>query len=647
MIQAMRTLIERLNYHTKLYNDGKPKVSDKEWDTWYFDLVELEKKTGITFPDSPTQSISYEVVDKLKKITHNHPMLSLEKTKDIDELKKFVDDKPYVIMAKMDGLTCSLTYADGQLIRAETRGNGIEGEDILHNARVLKSIPKTIPVKGEITIDGEIICRKEIFEEYFSKDYKNNRNFASGSIRLLNSKEASARKLTFVAWDWINAPCATMHGRLDVLNEYGFKVVPYVSNLFCSLEEGIEKIRNLCEKIYPIDGIVVKYDDIEYGLSLGNTEHHFKHSIAYKFYDEKYETNLIDIEWTMGRTGVLTPVAVFNPVEIDGTTVERASLHNLTIMEDTLGSVPHSGQKIEVFKANMIIPQISDADKEVKGTLYYMECKPIETPEVCPICGGKLDIQCQNDSEFLVCNNVDCSGKFINRLDHFCGKKGLDIKGLSKATLEKLIEWNWVQSYEDLFNLTEFQSDWIKKPGFGVKSVHNILTSIEQSKYCSLDKFIAALGIPLVGSKASKDLSIYFPSWRAFREAVDRNYYFSDLDGFGEVLDYNICNFDYTEADILAKDYIIFVENENDTSNSTDLLKGQNIVITGKLIQFKNRSELQSLIENAGGKVVGSVSKNTTILINNDNNSTSSKNLSAKKLNIPIMTEDEFLKKFF
>ena len=271
MIQAMRTLIERLNYHTKLYNDGKPEVSDKEWDTWYFDLVELERKTGIIFPDSPTQSISYEVVDKLNKITHNHPMLSLEKTKDIDELKKFIDDKPYVIMAKMDGLTCSLTYADGQLIRAETRGNGTEGEDILHNARVLKSIPKTIPVKGEITIDGEIICRKEIFKEYFSKDYKNNRNFASGSIRLLNSKEASARKLTFVAWDWINAPCATMHGRLDVLNEYGFKVVPYVSNLFCSLEEGIEKIKNLCEKIYPIDGIVVKYDDIEYGLSLGNT----------------------------------------------------------------------------------------------------------------------------------------------------------------------------------------------------------------------------------------------------------------------------------------------------------------------------------------------------------------------------------------
>ena len=349
----------------------------------------------------------------------------------------------------------------------------------------------------------------------------------------------------------------------------------------------------------------------------------------------------------MGRTGVLTPVAIFNPVEIDGTTVERASLHNLTVMEDTLGNMPHSGQKIEVFKANMIIPQICDADKEVKGTLYYMECKPIETPEVCPICGGKLDIQCQNDSEFLVCNNVDCSGKFINRLDHFCGKKGLDIKGLSKATLEKLIEWNWVQSYEDLFNLTEFQSDWIKKPGFGVKSVHNILTSIEQSKYCSLDKFIAALGIPLVGSKASKDLSVYFPSWKVFREAVNRNYYFSDLDGFGEVLDYNICNFDYTEADILAKDYITFVENENNTTNSTDLLKGQNIVITGKLIQFKNRSELQSLIENAGGKVVGSVSKNTTILINNDNNSTSSKNLSAKKLNIPIMTEDEFLKKFF
>lgn len=646
-MRLMRDLIQTLNYHTELYNQGQPIISDKEWDKMYFELVELEKKSGLIYPDSPTQSIHYIELNKLNKVKHNHPMLSLEKTKDIEEVKSFMKNKDCVVMAKMDGLTCSLTYNNGILIRAETRGNGIEGEDILHNIQVMNSVPKEIPFKDEITIDGEVICLKSIFEKKFSKNYKNPRNFAAGSIRLLNNKESQNRDLNFIAWDWINSPHYTMIERLNNLESLGFKIVPFEDCSKTNFEEAMEKISNKCKYSFPIDGLVIKYNDIEYGLSLGNTEHHFKHSIAYKFYDEKYETNLIDIEWTMGRTGVLTPVAIFNPVEIDGTTVERASLHNLTVMEETLGSVPHSGQKIEVFKANMIIPQICDADKEVKGTLYYMECKPIETPEVCPICGGKLDIQCQNDSEFLVCNNVDCSGKFINRLDHFCGKKGLDIKGLSKATLEKLIEWNWVQSYEDLFNLTEFQSDWIKKPGFGVKSVHNILTSIEQSKYCSLDKFIAAIGIPLVGSKASKDLSIYFPSWKAFREAVNRNYYFSDLDGFGEVLDYNICNFDYTEADILAKDYITFVENENNTTNSTDLLKGQNIVITGKLIQFKNRNELQSLIENAGGKVIGSVSKNTTILINNDNNSTSSKNLSAKKLNIPIMTEDEFLKKFF
>jgi DNA ligase (NAD+) len=296
----------------------------------------------------------------------------------------------------------------------------------------------------------------------------------------------------------------------------------------------------------------------------------------------------------------------------------------------------------------MIIPQISNADKEDHGVLYYMEHPFFEIPEVCPICGGPVEIVCENESEVLMCKNADCDGQLINRLDHFCGKKGLDIKGLSKATLEKLINWNWVDCYEDLFNLSEFQYEWKKKPGFGERSVHNILVAIEESRICTLEDFIAALGIPLVGSKVSKELCKYFPTWQEFRNAVDSNYKFFNLNGFGDVLHYNIINFNYEEADILVEKYIFFKKEDiAPEDGSVDTLNGLNIVITGKLNHFKNRAELQTKIENAGGKVVSSVSKNTSILINNDNTSTSSKNLSAKKLDIPIMTEDEFLKKYF
>lgn len=364
--------IKKLNKWTEAYDNGYPEVSDKEWDDLYFEVKEFEKNNTAA-KDSPSQTISYQVVNSLKKVTHSHPMLSLDKTKDINNLKSFIGNHDYILMAKMDGLTCSLTYQNGQLILAETRGNGIVGEDITHNANVIPSIPKSIPALakyGEVVIDGEIICTYSNFES-FSTEYKNPRNFAAGSIRLLDSQECEKRKLTFVAWDVIKGLDAKrLSEKLDFLNiSTTFKIVPFLTNNNTEeLEEDINYLKRQCENFYsyPIDGMVVKYNKIDEYNAAGRTDHHFKGGLAYKFYDETYETEVKDIEWTMGRTGVLTPVAVFDPVDIDGSTVVRASLHNVSVMREILGDKPFKGQKIKVIKSNMIIPQIVWAEKSTR-----------------------------------------------------------------------------------------------------------------------------------------------------------------------------------------------------------------------------------------------------------------------------------------
>ena len=371
--EKIKSLVQLLNNWTKLYDEGCPAVSDEEWDNKYFELQELEKETGLILSNSPTQSISYEIVNALNKVEHSHKMLSLEKTKSTSEVASFIGNKVFLAMCKMDGLTCSLTYRNGELVSAETRGNGLVGEDILHNAKVLPSIPSKIPYMDELVIDGEIICTYTDFEK-FSSEYKNPRNFAAGSIRLLDSKECSNRNLTFVAWD-ILTPMYFDDGieyrldqKLNYLVPFGFTVVPYVcaNGMFGSdkfYENTIAEIQNIAkDKAYPIDGVVFKFTDCEYGRSLGETTHHFKNALAYKFYDETYVSTLLNIEWTMGRTGALTPVAVFEPIDMDGSTVERASLHNVSIMKDLLGK-PYVGQKIWVSKRNMIIPQIEKAEK--------------------------------------------------------------------------------------------------------------------------------------------------------------------------------------------------------------------------------------------------------------------------------------------
>jgi DNA ligase (NAD+) len=642
---------ERIKYLTDLlveawemYDLGTPIMSDRQWDEYFFELRELEKKSGITLPYSPTQNIVYDVVNSLEKVEHNHPMLSLDKTKSLDEVKKFMKNQQYVAMLKLDGLTCSLRYLDGVLVSAETRGDGKVGENILHNATVIPSIPKTIPYKGELVVDGEVICKYNDFKT-FEEEYKNPRNFAAGSIRLLDANECGLRKLTFVAWDMIKGfeENNSFANRLYYLLKMGFEVVPHF--VIDEEEEPFNEsdkeflIYKAMTESYPIDGLVFKFNDVAYGAAQGSTTHHFNNAIAYKFYDEMYPTKLRNIEWGMGRTGVLTPVAIFDTIEIDGAEVNRASLHNLTVLKETLHSNGWIGQEIEVFKANQIIPQIGWAKKDDDKTKNYFDY-----PRICPVCGEPTFIQKEVNTEVVVCGNPNCEGKLINKLDHFCGKKGLDIKGLSKATLEKLIDKGWVNTFSDIFELRQYADEWKQMPGFGEKSVEKVLTSIDQSRNCDLESFISAIGIPLIGRTMAKELLKFINSYEDLRQRVHDKYPFWQHDGFAESKHNALICFNYSEADDVYKH--LNVANPQRVNNLKQSLEGITVVITGKLNNFKNRGQLEDVIRAHGGKVSSSVSKNTTYLINNDNTSTSSKNMSAKKLNVQILTEEEFLTKY-
>ena len=641
MKEKMRSLINLLNDWTEAYDNGHPIVSDKEWDDKYFELEKLEKEANFSFPDSPTQKINFTIVNKLEKVTHNHKMLSLEKTKNIDDISKFFGNKDYIAMCKMDGLTCSLTYENGKLVSAETRGNGSVGENILHNAMIIPSIPKRIKHNGTLVVDGEIICTAENFKQ-FEDEYENPRNFAAGSIRLFNSKECYERNLTFVAWDIIDGyeNISTLSDKLIFLEKLGFESVPYAMGTinFC-----INILKEEAKKYgYPIDGIVFKFNDIKYGESLGATDHHFKNAIAFKFYDERFKTYLKDIEWSIGRTGVLTPIAVYEPVNDGISTFERASLHNVSVIECLFnGTTPYKGQPIWVGKSNQIIPQVF----EVEEIPIAEEAEFLFTPRFCPICGEPASIEENEGVKILICDNPNCEGKMINKLNHFCGKNGLDIKGLSKATLEKLIEWEWIENIIDIFNLKNHRTEWIQKTGFGQKSVDNILNAIEEAKTTTLEAFISSLGIPLIGKVVAADLTKHFKDYHEFREAINNKFDFSEFEGFAESKTEALWNYDYTEADKIYNllNFCLKEEKEESLEKTCANLK---IVITGKLIKFKNRNELKALIETKGGKVVDSVSKNTSYLINNDLTSTSGKNKDAQRLNIPIISEEEFFEKF-
>ena len=633
--------IEWLNQRTAEYDAGNPTVSDKEWDDAYFQLQSVENNSGVFLQNSPTQSPDPAfdtVVSELKKVEHNHPMLSLDKTKSLLDVLAFLKDQNYIAMAKMDGLTCSLRYVDGKLVSAETRGNGTVGEDVTHNAMVIPSIPKEIGYDEELIVDGEIISTYRNFEQ-FSGWFKNPRNFAAGSIRLLDSAECAKRGLTFVAWDVIKGfdESAFLSNKLSIIEQLGFTIVPF------AFDEDISVVVDLVREAanlnsYPIDGVVFKFDSIEYGKSLGQTSHHFKNALAYKFYDEIVNSKLTGIDWTMGRTGILTPVAEFNPIEMDGSTISRASLHNVSVIEDLLGQ-PFVGQEVQVYKANMIIPQIHKAGVRRVG----VEEEWINIPDKCPICGEKTQLIIRDGVKELYCSNPNCAGKFINQVDHFVGKKGLDVKGLSKATIEKLLDWGWIKNLSDIFELENYRLEWGKKPGFGAKSVDNILKAIEASKTTTLEKFISSLGIPLIGSTVAKDICKKIDTYEDFKNKCITHFNFMTWDGFAESKTQSLWNFDFTEADNIYK-YLTIIQKEKDDTELT--LNGKTIVITGRLTEFKNRNELQKAIEDRGGKVVGSISKKTDYLINNDINSDSSKNKSAKANGIPIITEADFKAQF-
>ena len=632
-------LISRLNCHTALYEAGHPMISDREWDEMYFRLQYLENSLGVHNPNSPTQKVHYQFLNDLKKVKHNHPMLSLDKTKDWNEFLHYfthIDPSRSVVgMLKLDGLTCSLRYVDGQLVSAETRGDGVVGEDILHNAMVVRNIPKRIDYPHELIVDGEIICDTETFKE-FADEYANPRNFASGSIRLLDSRECEKRKLKFILWNVVQGPFKNVMDNFTEMQKLGFTVTPWTSSFDWDAKEFL--IERAEEYYYPIDGLVGRFNDQIFGESLGATGHHSRAAYAFKFHDEEYSTWLNNIEWTMGRTGVLTPVAIFNPVDTGDSIIERASLHNISIMKEVLGR-PYAGQTITVCKMNDIIPQVLSGGCEISSADVG---KYFEIPTVCPVCGGSLDIECDVNTEILKCNNPECPGQLVNRLDHFCGKKGLDIKGLSKATLGKLVEWGWVDEPADLYTLVNYRDEWVAKPGFGAKSVENILQAIEDSRSPMLENFISAIGIPMIGKTLSKEIVKHFDCYANFRAAARDKFDFTVIDKIAYEKCSSIWNFNFDEAD-RVDEYILSYASATALPVAAQNLDNEKIAITGTLTHFKNRNALIEAIESHGGKVVSSVTKNTTILVNNNPNSSSSKNVAATRLGIPIMTELEFI----
>lgn len=639
-MNPIREIINYLNARTLEYNNGHPTISDEEWDARYFQLQELEEKTKIIYPDSPTQHINYQIVNTLNKNVHQIPMLSLAKTKSIEEIDRYFENKDYTAMVKLDGLSLSLIYKEGKLISALTRGNGEIGEDITHNAKIISNIPQTININVDIIVNGEIICPIDTFEKYFSQDYKNPRNFASGSIHLLNSKECDTRKLKFIAWDCTyGTEFKLFFDRLNFLKLLGFEVVPGITKQI-STKFIIDWLKVQAENNhYPMDGIVFRFSNIAYGDSLGGTAHHPNHSLAFKFVDESVETKLINIEYEPSRNGILTPIAVFEPVELEGSIVSRASLHNLSVMAELNEGYCHVGDELEIIKSNQIIPQVISWRHPTQELPVA-----IRIPSKCPECGSALEIR-ESDSgvKTLVCPDEKCPCRLINQLDHFCGKKGLDIKGLSKATLEKLIDWGWVNSKLDLFTLAEHKAEWVKKPGFGEKSVSNILNAIEKSKDVSLSQFIASLGIPLVGTTVSKIIEKNCINYSQFRDNVlNDSFSFTDWEGIGPEINKALKTYDYSEADRLNTEAVRIYCVKVDLAKSTSL-EGKRFAITGNINM--GRLKLSEHIEKNGGIVTSGVSKKTDYLIANQPEE-STKYRNAISYGTTIITENELIKMF-
>jgi len=644
--ERIKELVDILNKASKAYyQDAKEIMSNFEYDALYDELVQLEKDTGIVLANSPTVNVGYEVVSELPKEQHESPMLSLDKTKEVNVLADFAGDKKSLLSWKLDGLTVVLTYEQGKLFKAVTRGNGEIGEVITNNAKTFKNIPLSIPYEGRLVLRGEAIIKYSDFEkinreiEDAQAKYKNPRNLCSGSVRQLNSEITAKRNVNFIAFALISAENVDFKNSIEHqylwLEQQGFEVVERKEVTSSNMEETVkyfaEKIK---EYDYPSDGLVLMYDDIEYGLSLGRTAKFPRNGIAFKWEDEQAETTLEYIEWSPSRTGLINPVAVFKPVELEGTTVTRASVHNISIMEELkLGD----GDTIKVYKANMIIPQISEnVTKSGKCII----------PEICPACGERTEIKNDNGVKTLYCPNKQCPAKHVKLYSLFVSRNAMNIDGLSEETLEKFIDAGYIHEFADIFNLSRYQKEIVETPGFGQKSYDNLIDSLNKAREVELHALLYSLGIPNIGVANAKLICKYFNNdiekiTHATAEELVK------IDGIGDKMAVKFVEYFSDKENIkkfnnLLNELTIIKEENNEEQN----MAGLNFVVTGSVERFANRNEVKDYIEKRGGKVTGSVTSKTNYLINNDLLSNSSKNKKAKELGIEIINEEQFLERW-
>lgn len=642
-LQRQRELTDKLKLAAKAYYvDGKEIMSNFEYDQLYDELLDLETETGIIFSDSVTQKVGFEIVSSLPKEKHPSKMLSLNKTKDREELKTWLGNQKGVLSFKLDGLTIVAHYEDGKLVKAVTRGNGTVGEIITHNAKFFKGLPLQISCKDSLVVRGEALMTYSEFERINeelpdeTEKYKNPRNLASGTIRQLDSSLMQEREIQFFAFTLVSGLEENSYAsRLDWLKTQGFQVVEHTivnsDSLFEEMDHFDEKVKM---NDFPSDGLVLFFDDIEYGNRLGQTSKYPKNGIAFKWQDETADTTLREIEWSASRTGLLNPVAIFDSVELEGTTVSRASVHNVSIIENLQLNI---GDTISVFKANMIIPQI--ANNQTRSLKHLSDI----LPTCCPVCGGQVIVEENEDTKVLRCQNPNCAAKHIGEFEHFVSRDAVNIIGLSSATLEMMIDNGYIHTFKDLYHLEKFEKEIVKMEGFGQKSYDNLRKNVEKSREIEPDHFLYALGIPEIGQSASRDIMNYLHY--NFKKIFEmKREEFENISGIGEKMAKNLVNY-FTEREEMVKELMkefTFIIPENTTSSLANLT----FVITGKLHIYANRDALKEEIERNGGKVAGSVSSKTDYLINNDILSNSSKNKKVKELGIPIITEEEFEKKF-
>lgn len=644
-MNRINELVKILNAARRAYEQEDTEImSNLEYDKLYDELLSLEKETGVVLADSPTINVGFEVLSELPKEAHENTMLSLDKTKEVSALVDFLGDKQGLLSWKLDGLTIVLTYSEGQLTKAVTRGNGSIGEVVTNNAKMFKNLPMQIPFKGELVLRGEAVIKYSDFNEINEKieaiesKYKNPRNLCSGSVRQLNNQITSERFVNFYAFSLGKAEGVdfknSRKNQIDWLKEQGFMTVEYKVVDKDNLEEAVEYFAEvIVDNDLPSDGLVMILDDIAYGDSLGATAKFPRNSIAFKWVDEQAETTLLEIEWSASRTGLINPIAVFEPVQLEGTTVSRASLHNISILEALALGV---GDTITVYKANMIIPQIAD-------NISRSGVKDI--PENCPVCHTKLELKNLNGVKSLYCPNPECPAKKIKLFTHFVSRNAMNIEGLSEETLEKFISMGFINEFSDIYNLNRYEDQIVETKGFGRKSYDNIIESINVSRKTDAARVIYSLGILNVGLSNAKLICKEYGYDLAQIRIAEKERMLT-IDGIGDVIADAVIEY-FSDADNNEKFDRFIKELEIDVplvNDSEQKLSGKTFVITGSLEHFENRDQAKEKIESLGGKVTGSVTPKTDYLINNDLLSSSSKNKKAKELGVPIIDEEEFLK---